>query len=62
MSALSRDEAVMRLAERLHWKMEQLDPTDTPDWETLTARQREFYRLCIEAIFDEREPSKLALK
>ena len=58
----SREKHVWSLARRLHGKMEQLDPTEDDDWENLSERQREFYRLCVESIFDERELSRSALK
>jgi hypothetical protein len=41
------DSAIERLARELHWKMEHLDPTEDSDWERLSDRQREFYRLCV---------------
>ena len=40
--------AIERLACRLHWKMEHLDPTEDGDWACLSDRNREFYRLCVE--------------
>ena len=46
-------ERVERLARVLHWKMEHLEPTDRPDWVTLTEREKDLYRLCIEAILME---------
>jgi hypothetical protein len=42
--------------------MQHLDPTDDDNWTELTDRQREVYRLCVEAIFDQRELSRCALK
>jgi hypothetical protein len=60
---MNRDEAVLLLAERLYKKMDHLDPQiDAPEWAGLTDRQREFYRLCIEAIFDERRLTRLCIK
>jgi len=50
----TREEAIELLARRLHWKMEHLELTDDPDREALTERQREFYRVCVSAIFQER--------
>jgi hypothetical protein len=41
----NREKAVWELAERLHRKMQHLDPTDDDNWTELTDRQREFYRL-----------------
>jgi len=48
------DEAIEALARRLHWKMEHLDPTDEDDWEKLSDRQREFYRISIVSLLEER--------
>jgi hypothetical protein len=60
---LSRDEAIEHLARRLHWKMEHLEPTDDgSSWDLLTDRQQDFYRVCVRAIFDERQLSRAALK
>jgi len=45
--------------------MEHLDPSgpeDAEPWNGLSDRQREFYRLCVEALFSERALSRLALK
>jgi hypothetical protein len=42
--------------------MEQLDASGGDDWENLSERECEFYRLCVESIFDERELSRSALK
>jgi hypothetical protein len=57
-----RESAVWKLAERLHWKMQHLDPDEAEAWGELTDRQREFYKLCVEAIFDERMLSRCALR
>lgn len=59
---IPRERAVASLAKRLHWKMEHLDPTERADWDSLTAQERGFYRLCVESIFDERDLSRAALK
>ena len=59
---LSREGAIGELAKVLHWKMEHLDPTEKPDWENLTDREREFYRLCVQAIFNEGDLCRLAAK
>ncbi len=48
------DEAIDALAKRLHWKMEHLDPTDDDDWEKMSDRQREFYRISVESLLEER--------
>jgi hypothetical protein len=39
-----------RLARVLHLKMEHLDPTGKFVWESLTEREKTFYRCCIQAI------------
>ena len=44
------DEAIERLAERLHATMEHLEPTTDPEWGLLTERQKDFYRLCVRDI------------
>lgn len=58
----NREEALNLLAKRLHWKMEHLDPSENSCWDALGDRDRAFYHLCIEAIFNERELSRAALK
>jgi len=35
--------------------MKQLDPTHDSDWDRLSDIPREFYYLCVDALFDERE-------
>ena len=51
-----REEAVWRLAERLHWKMEHLDPTvNGGDWDCLSEHKQDFYRLCIEDLLTDEE-------
>jgi hypothetical protein len=50
----ARSRAILGLARRLHWKMEHLDPTNDPEWDRLSDCQREFYCLCVEALFDEK--------
>jgi hypothetical protein len=48
---LSQDAAIDRLAHRLREKLEHLDPSlDAVEWESLSERQRDFYRLCIEDV------------
>lgn len=50
---LSRDEVVERLAERLYWNMQRLDPDiDAPDADGLTDRQRRFYCLLVDDLID----------
>jgi hypothetical protein len=40
--------AVERLAERLYWNMQRLDPDiDAPDWAGLNVREKRFYRLLV---------------
>ena len=58
---IDTEKAVWSLARRLHWKMEHLDPTDRPGWAALTERERDFYRLCVEAILDEKRLCQAAL-
>lgn len=45
---------VEHLATVLHDKMEHLEPTEDGDWECLSERQREFYRLCVKRLLVER--------
>jgi hypothetical protein len=59
---LSREEAIRELARTLHSKMEHLDPSDGPEWEALTERQREFYTLCVKAVLFEGELVRVALR
>ncbi len=61
-STIPREQAVVSLAKRLHWKMEHLEPTERADWDSLTEQERAFYRLCVETIFDERDLSRAAPK
>lgn len=45
---------ILRLAERLYCKLEHLDPTPgAPNWEGLKEREREYYRLGVEAVFED---------
>ena len=53
-----QSELTAKLANALVWKMEHLDPCGL-DWETLSEREKEFYQLCIEYIFDQPETSQL---
>ena len=54
--ALEENEAIDRLAQRLYWKMEHLDPSEEPDWEKLNDWDKDNYRLCVEAVvLDERD-------
>lgn len=47
--------ALDRLAEQLRWKMEHLDPEDARAWTELTDREREFFRLSVKSLLDERD-------
>ena len=40
---LRRERALWALAEELVWKVNQLDPSDLPDWSSLDDRTRRFY-------------------
>lgn len=51
---VTRADAVWRLAQRLHFKMEHLDPTEDEDWEKMDERRRQFYRLLVEDLLCER--------
>lgn len=51
-----------RLAEVLHWKMEHLDPSDEGlSWAELDENDKDYYRLCIEAILVRRDLLRAAL-
>jgi hypothetical protein len=41
------------IARRLHEVMERLDPTDDPEWDSLTDDRREFYRQCVKEVLHE---------
>lgn len=51
----------MKLAERLYETMEHLDPSSDLPWDALTDRQREFYRLCVDALVEDGEQLKRCL-
>jgi hypothetical protein len=57
-----RAEAIWVLARRLHWKMEHLDPSENRDWDELSERKRDFFRLCVIAILDDADSVKRALE
>lgn len=42
--------ATERLARHLHWSMERLDPTDSPNWDTMSERDRDLYRQCVKTL------------
>lgn len=47
--------AIDRLAERLHWKQHHLSPGPVEErWSDLSQRERDYYRLSIKALLDER--------
>jgi hypothetical protein len=49
-----REAAMEILAQRLHAKMEILDPTSDTTWTGLSERQRDFYWHAVRAILQER--------
>ncbi len=53
-AALTRTDAVDRLAECLYLKMERMDPNGRGPWGSLEEREREFYRASIEEILLEK--------
>jgi hypothetical protein len=59
---LAKDEALEKLAQALHSKMEHLDPSGDDEWDGLTDRRRDFYRLCVRAIFGEATLVRVALE
>jgi hypothetical protein len=61
-AASLREEAILVLSRRLHWKMEHLDPTGEGEWEVLTDRKKDFYRLCVIAILDDADSVRRALE
>jgi hypothetical protein len=55
-ATLDQEEATTKLAERLYWNMQRLDPDlAAPEWPGLTERQRRYYRLLVQDLvcFDE---------
>jgi hypothetical protein len=58
----TQEEALEFLARRLDQTMEFLDPSnDHSEWEQLSEHQREFYRACVNSIFQERRVARIAL-
>jgi hypothetical protein len=53
--ALGHDEAIDRLAERLHFLLEKYDPSDAADWDTLTDHQKEVFRATIRGLLNCRD-------
>jgi hypothetical protein len=60
-SAPTREDALELLARRLHWKMEQFEPTEDDLWEALSERQRDFYRSRVRALFQEQRLARIAV-
>ncbi len=58
---LSKTEAIEILAERLHWKLEHVDPTDGVKWEELTEFERENFRICIETLLCRPDAIRVAM-
>jgi hypothetical protein len=53
-------EVLIILARRLHDEMERLDPgLEENDWDTLSEREREFYRLAVLSVLREARAHKL---
>lgn len=47
------EEAISRLAQRLYWNMQRLDPDpESPEWEGLSERSQRFYRLLVEDLVE----------
>ena len=59
---LAEGAALERLASELHWKMERLDPSESPEWAELTDHQRSFYRLCVKHLLRQSELVEAALR
>ena len=55
------EDPVGLLAERLHFKMEHLDPSEDDDWLGMSDDRRMYYRLLVEAVLDEPEVVRHAL-
>lgn len=51
----------MKLAKRLHETMEHLDPSSDASWDALSEREREFYRLCVDALIEDGDSVRKAL-
>lgn len=50
----TRDAALWRLANRLHEKMEHLDPSDGVEWDDLTPMERDYFYFSLKAVLLER--------
>jgi hypothetical protein len=59
--SLSTEQAIERLAIRLFWKMEHLDPTEDSEWDGLTDHQKDFYRTCVRSLLCEPRSLLIAL-
>ena len=53
--------ALEQLAERLHWKLEHLDPRGEPDWPDLTDHRRDIFRTAVASLLDEYRLVDIAL-
>ena len=58
---ITREVAIERLAQRLHFASERFDPSDEPSWEHLREIQREFHRACVRELLHEKELLLVAL-
>ena len=60
----SRLEVYLLLGRRLYETMNRLDPQleETPTWDGLSARQREFYALCVDGVFEDTAAATTALE
>jgi hypothetical protein len=47
------DAALEALAERLHFEMERLDPSESAEWDGLSDADREFFRQCVKAVLSQ---------
>lgn len=45
---MDKEEAITKLARRLHWTMERFDPSeDENEWDDLSETRRDFFRACV---------------
>lgn len=47
------EKAIEILAERLHWKMEHLDPGEYAAWSEMDDHDKEFFRQCVKALLQD---------
>lgn len=59
--ARTRDDANERLASELHCILERLRPEDGGEWEELSEKRREYYRLAIDHVLGFSELLDLAV-